>query len=141
RLPQCQAAIAVAQVILWLGPGAAWGQDAPASQPAAPESQPADFGPPPPPERGAFTLSVTDLYIGMEMDYLATRNRSSQGIRGEIVQKNRDLRVIELFGVGMSGDIGDPNLFDYRANLEFGLTQSRFEEDVESFSHTDSDNG
>lgn len=116
------------------------GQQPPATQPAAPESQPADDYAPPRP-RKPFTLSVTDLYLGMELDYESRRVRSETAYKRESTQTNRDLRVQEYVGVGLAGDIGDPGLFDWRAGLEFGLTQGRFYEAIEGFSHTDSDNG
>ncbi|HOB75466.1 MAG TPA: hypothetical protein PKG54_13190 [Phycisphaerae bacterium] len=140
RLPQCHAAIAAAQALFLAAPGIASEPDAPATQPAAPASQPVELCPPPP-ARKPFTLSVTDLYVGMELDHQNRRVRSETAYKRGSTHRNRDTRVEEYVGVGLAGDIGDPGLFDWRADLEFGLAQGRFYESQNGFSHTDSDNG
>ena len=88
-----------------------------------------------------FHLIVTDLYAGLETETQARRVRSSAPGRADSVQKNRDLRIAEILGVQLAGDVLDPNLFDWRAAFEFGLTQDEFNERSGSRSETDRQSG
>lgn len=133
----CQIAFLVLQAGGWRARHQTFAEETPASQPAGD-----DAAAPPPPRRGPFTLRATDLYTGMELDYQSRRVRSETPYKRDATShKNRDLRVSELVGLGLAGDVGDPNLFDWRAGLEFGLTQSRFVEEIDAFKQTDNDHG
>jgi hypothetical protein len=94
-----------------------------------------------PPRRDFLHLDVTDLYIGFETEYESRRVRSSVPYRRDTTHENRDLRLHELLGLSFIGDVGDPNLLEYRGNVEFGLSQNRFVEEINGFRDTDRDNG
>ncbi len=117
--------------------GTARADESPTSQPAAPKPH------------DTFHLSIADFYAGLQSDYEFRRVRSSPD-SGWIfrprssTQENRDARLEETLGLSLTGDILDPNLIDYRADLEFGLTQTRFKEKSDWPSparQTDSDSG
>ncbi len=111
----------------------------PASQPAAPPATQPSFlptGPPP------LHLNVADLWIGMESDYEVRRVRSASPYRRRnSTQENRDFLLEEKMGITLTGDIYDPSLLDYRANLIFGFAQSHYKEKVNGFHQSDSDSG
>ncbi|MFQ5490574.1 MAG: hypothetical protein ACE5GE_07620, partial [Phycisphaerae bacterium] len=69
------------------------------------------------------------------------RVRSSSPGRRDTVQINRDLVLRELLGFNLQGDIIDPNLLEFSAGFEFGMGQSRFDEELGSFDQSDSSNG
>ncbi len=99
---------------------------------------------PEPPSRikpGVFHLDFREAYLGLEADYQARRVRSSAPGRGDATQKNRNLRLAETLGLGLSGDIVDPNLVDWRAGAEFGLTQGWFDEALDGRNESDRDSG
>ncbi len=90
----------------------------------------------------SFALNVTDLYLGMELEYEQRRVRYEGTQRSDYSQTNRDLRLYELLGTTLTGHVYDPNLLEYRAALEFGLSQARFEQRLADAGYrTDSDNG
>jgi hypothetical protein len=121
---------------------AARAQESPESQPAGDAEMLPAGAPALPPPRGGFRLDVADLYLGAEMDYQSRRVRySSPSWRENRTHQNRDFRMTELFGIGMAGDVIDPALIDWRAGMEFGLTQSRFKEEIDAFSRSDDDHG
>jgi len=95
-------------------------------------SAPADDVIPEVPTR--FRLDVIDLYVGMEAEYQQRRVRSSPAGQRDSLYKNQDFRLYELVGTTLTGYIYDPNLLEYRAALEFGLSQTRFKEDDDGVS-------
>lgn len=110
---------------------------------APPSTQPADVNPPPAAEtRERFRLDFTDLFVGFEAEFQRRRVESSIPGRQDSTHKNHDLRFIERTGIGLAGFAYDPGLLEYRAALEFGLTQGRFrEQDTYGGSWSDTDNG
>ena len=111
-----------------------WAQDAP-----APATAPAAEPPTPAPK--AFHLSVVDLYVGMESEYDWRRVRYSGSGQRNTLQQNEDFRLHELVGTTLAGDVYDPNLLEYRAMLELGLSQARFREKSDGFSGEDRHSG
>jgi len=90
---------------------------------------------------GLLHLSVTDIYVDFESEYERRRVRSSVPGRRDTTHENRDLRLYETLGLTLTGDVIDPNLLDWQADLQFGLTQSRFKEHIDQLHHSDSDTG
>jgi hypothetical protein len=90
----------------------------------------------------SFGLNVTDLYLGMELEYEQRKVRYEGERRRDYSQTDRDFRLYELLGTTLAGYVYDPNLLEYRAALEFGLSQARFEQKLDGTGyHTDSDDG
>lgn len=106
----------------------AWGQAPPTTAPAAVEAPVSG-------ERRLFGINVTDLYLGLETEYAQRRVRYGGGQASNYLHENRDFRLYELVGAGLAGHIYDPNLVEYRAALEFGLSQTRFTEQADGISH------
>ncbi|MHC4441713.1 MAG: hypothetical protein ACYTA5_03880 [Planctomycetota bacterium] len=79
--------------------------------------------------------------MGFESEYEHRRVQSSAPGRKDTIHENSDLRFYETLGMSLAGDVIDPNLFDWQADLELGLTQSRFEERIDHFHDTDQDTG
>ena len=48
---------------------------------------------------------------------------------------------METLGLGLHGNVYDPNLLEYRADLEFGLSQDRFRESIDRSTEAESDSG
>jgi hypothetical protein len=103
----------------------------------APEQDSAPLLAPDWPER--FTLDIAQMYVGFEGEYESRRVRSHRSDRRDTHQENRDLRLSELFGLVLDGSAYDPNFLSYQAGLEFGLTHTRFEEEIGPYEQTDSD--
>jgi len=76
----------------------------------------------------SFHLRPAEVYLSFEGEYETRRVRSSRADLRDITHKNRDMRLRELCGITLDGDIYDPNLVEYHAQLAFGLSQTRFEE-------------
>ncbi|MDM8008774.1 MAG: hypothetical protein QUV05_21765 [Phycisphaerae bacterium] len=129
--PRIKAITMLLQISHPLLASVAWGQAAPTTTPASAEAPVSGT-----PRR--FGISVTDLYLGMEAEYGQRRVRSSSGQGRDYLHENRDFRLYELVGTGLAGHIYDPNLLDYRATLEFGLSQTRFTEEVDGVSREES---
>lgn len=106
-----------------------------------PSTQPADeeWTDSPAPER--FRLDFTDLYFGLDMVYQRRRVRTTIPRQRDTVHRNEDLRFFERAGLSLAGFVYDPGLLDYRANLEFGLTQGRFREQTNLWTRSESDSG
>lgn len=94
-----------------------------------------------PPGKERFRLDFTDLYVGFETDFQNRRVKSTIPDRRDTVHRNHDLRFIESTGLGLAGFAYDPGLLEYRAALEFGLTQGRFREDSYLGNYSDSESG
>jgi hypothetical protein len=77
---------------------------------------------------GLFHLDLAEAYFGFESDFQKRRVRYTGDPRFESTQENRDLELREYLGLELAGDVVDPNLLDWRANLEFGLEQTWFDE-------------
>lgn len=107
----------------------------------APSTQPAEEAPPiaPAPER--FRLDFTDLYVGFETEFQHRRVESTVPGKRDTLHINHDLQFIERAGVTLGGFAYDPGLLEYRAFLEFGLTQSRYREDSYLGDWADSESG
>ena len=90
---------------------------------------------------GGFRLRPVDLYLGMEADYQQQRVRSTGANGPKLTNKNRDTLIKEYLGLSLDGDVVDPNLLAYRADLEFGLDHSWYREEDDGRTHTDSENG
>jgi hypothetical protein len=110
---------------------AAWGQ---ATQPAA--SAPSDEPQPATPK--VFALRVADLYTGIESEYEQRRVKLSPSGERDSLFKSRDFRLYELVGTTLTGHVYDPNLVEYKAALEFGLSQTSFRQDDNGVSQDDS---
>jgi len=106
----------------------------------APSTQPADELPPEPP-RERFGLEFTDLYIGLDTEYQRRRVQTTIPRRRDTTHRNEDLRFIERTGLSLAGFAYDPGLLEYRAALEFGMTQGRFREESELWTRSESDHG
>lgn len=90
---------------------------------------------------GGFRLRPVDLYLGMEMEYQQQRVRSTGAQGPKLTNKNRDTRIEEYLGLLLEGDVVDPNLLAYRADLEFGLDHAWYREEYAGETDTDSDDG
>ncbi len=129
----------------WFAVSAARAEDpppasAPSDDAAARATQPWDDEVGPRPDM--FRLNVADLYVGFQTDYQFRRVRSSTQYRWrDSTHENSDLRLREVAGTTLAGHLYDPNLFEYRASLEFGLTQTRFVEKENRWRDADSDWG
>lgn len=89
-----------------------------------------------------FRLDFTDLYVGFETEFQRQRVRTTVPGQKDSVHRNSDLRLIERTGLSLAGFAYDPGLLEYRAALEFGLTQGRFrEESSYSGNWSDSESG
>ncbi|MBI4580462.1 MAG: hypothetical protein HY718_12210 [Planctomycetes bacterium] len=128
------------QAWVMLVSAAVWGQAPPDVPPPASAPAPDDAAPPPP-DRPRFRLDATDLYVGFETEFENRRVKSTVPYRRDTTHENHDLRFIESAGITLGGFVYDPNLLEYRAQLEFGLTQGRFREDINRWSDTEDDNG
>lgn len=125
----------LASVILhagvWLpAPGAAAGEAEEGREPAPARTNP-----------GAVHLGISEFYLGLESEYEWRRVKSSVPRKRDTTQKNSDFYLAETLGLGLQGDIIDPALVDWQANLTFGLTQGWFRETIESFEEMDRDSG
>lgn len=96
---------------------------------------------PPSASRDWFHLDPRQLYIGFEGDYEERRVLSSRPDRRNTLHENRDLRLDGLLGFGFDSYLYDPNLLAIDADLELGVTQTRFVEEIDGFRQTERDNG
>lgn len=102
--------------------------DLPASNDASADSQDAAVEAAAP-NRERFRLDFTDLFVGFDAEYQRQRVETTIPRQRDTVHRNRDLRLIERTGLSLGGFAYDPGLLEYRAALEFGLTQGRFREE------------
>ena len=129
-------------LIVVLPPGDAWAvaPDAPKSPdtPGVPGTPNAPDTPNPPDadreigasprlQPGVFHLGFDSLYVGFEGNGQWREVRSASRRLRTTQQDNRDLYFREVIGFGLHGDVVDPGLVDFTANLELGLNQ------IESF--------
>lgn len=131
--PRVKAITMLLQISPPLLVSAAWGQAPPTTAPASVQAT-VPGGP------RWFGINVTDLYVGIEAEYEQRRVSSSGGRRYNYLHENRDFRLYELVGTSFAGHIYDPNLVEYRAALEFGLSQTRFREEVDGVSREENQN-
>ena len=88
---------------------------------------------PEPPSRlkpGVVHLDRADAYLGLEAEYDRRNVRSSVPRKQDSDHENRDLRLRELLGLQLMGDLVDPALLDWKADLELGLTHDWYEENT-----------
>lgn len=90
---------------------------------------------------GFLHFQATELFLEIEGSYEQRRVRSSRPGRVDSVQRNRDWRFGEALSLRLDGDVIDPNLFAWQAQLKLGLSQERFHETLDWYRHTDSDTG
>lgn len=102
-------------------PSASQPASAPAEEPWV-ESVPADMP-------RTFALNIADLHLGMESEYERRTMTTSLPRKRDTRFESRDFRLRELLGTTVSGHVYDPNLLEYRAMLELGLEQNRFDQD------------
>ena len=107
-------------------------------------------GPPPPPKRpGWFHLDRLSGYLELEADYEQQRRRrktsdKTLGLslrRSELRQSNTDWGFREKLNLEVAGDVVHPHVFSFEGSFAVGLDQSHFRETVNSWTHTDTDNG
>ncbi|HPD30503.1 MAG TPA: hypothetical protein PLL20_10945 [Phycisphaerae bacterium] len=124
--PGIKAIATLLQIVHPLFALVALGQAPPTTAPAAGETPVSG-------ERRLFGINLTDLYVGIEGEYAQRRVRYG-GETSDYLHENRDFRLYELVGAGLAGHIYDANLIEYRATLEFGLSQTRFTEQADGVS-------
>jgi hypothetical protein len=93
---------------------------------------------------GALHLNYVGAYLEFETRYEDRRVRySSQPRQGKrsLLQKNHELEFRETLGLNLAGDVFDPNLIDWRADLSLGLRQTDYHESVFGNKRGDYDNG
>ncbi|MBN1343777.1 MAG: hypothetical protein JXQ73_13930 [Phycisphaerae bacterium] len=90
---------------------------------------------------GVLHIDRADVYLGFESDYERRRVTYRGSDRFRSRYEERDFELRELLGMQLMGDVVDPGLLDWRADLEFGLTQDRWEEKIGSYHDVDWDTG
>ncbi|MBN2563195.1 MAG: hypothetical protein JXQ75_19910 [Phycisphaerae bacterium] len=93
---------------------------------------------------GALHLDYAAAYLEFESGYQDRRVKYSSKPRTgkrSLLQKNHELEFREKLGLNLAGDVFDPNLIDWRADLALGLTQTDYRESVFGRKHGDYDNG
>jgi hypothetical protein len=90
---------------------------------------------------GGFHFKVSEIYTDIDAEYQSRRVKSAPRGRSDETQKNRNLWLAETFGLAATGDIVDPDLIDWRAGFEFGLTQGWFTEKRDRLDEHDRDSG
>lgn len=115
-------------LVVW--PVASFAQDAPV------EDEPAS-----PIKPGLFHFSLQRVRLEFEGDYEWRKVRDRPSRQRKLFQKNVDFRLRESISLRFEGDVIDPNLIEWTADLTFGLRQSRFREEINHFDRTDSDTG
>jgi len=88
---------------------------------------------------GWLHFSATELAVEFEAG-IENRRVGSDDPRTRS-QRNRDIRFEEAVQLRLDGDIVDPLLVNWQADLKLGLAQERFQERIGSEEHTDSDSG
>ncbi len=91
-----------------------------------------------------FRLDITDLFVGFESDFEHRRVTTTIPMQRDTTYTDHTLRFYETTGLTLSGFAYDPNLLEYSAALEFGLTQDRFKEKETGFplySNSENDDG
>ena len=134
---------ALAGMVLVTAP--AWGlrpdENPPTASKPTQASQPADGEQARLLGNGRSRFDVTGLWLGFEADYQNRHVRSESERRRDSTHENKDYRFTELTGLSLEGCLYDPNLLEYRADLEFGLTQSAWREELDFDHESDRDNG
>ncbi len=113
----------------------------PATAPAEDEASAARDGGEASTGRQPFHLRPSDLYVGIEGDYERRTVRSAGFRRPNSAHRSSDLRLREVVGLSLDGDLYDPNLLSYQADLRFGLEQTRFDERFGGIRQSESDDG
>jgi len=90
-----------------------------------------------------ITLDQIDAYLEFKADLSHTRvdQPSGQFLRRRRSQSNRERVLEEHIGFSLSGTVIDPKFITFAGEFGFALTQSHFEEKINSFERTDADNG
>lgn len=89
--------------------------------------------------RGPLTLSYVDAYIEGEAEYgyqKVRTERTSSLPRGR-TQRNRQWIFEERLGLSFGGSMFEPGKFDFGGSVSFGLTQTRFKEEIDGFDSLD----
>lgn len=97
-----------------------------------------------PPRPKPFDLRFDEMYLGVETEYEQRRVRSERPDRRDSTQRNRDLLVVENLGLRFSGSAVSPDVLSFQGGVEFGLVQSRFDEEIDrgfTFDRSESDSG
>lgn len=100
-----------------------------------------DFDPPPPPDRDKFAMEMSELYLGFSLDYAKRWIKSDYSGGATDDWRMSNLRLTETVGFSLAGFAYDPNLLEYRAQLEFGLLQGRYRETIDHYRRTENDDG
>lgn len=90
---------------------------------------------------GVLHVDRLDAYVGFDAEFERRRVRSSAPRKRDVTHENTDLTFRELIGLELSGDVIDPALLDWKADLEFGLDQDRFEEKIGGDRDVEGDTG
>lgn len=90
---------------------------------------------------GWFHLSVERLSLDLESGYEWREVRERRARRTTLHHKNVDFRLRESAAVQLGGDVVDPELVEWTADLRFGLQQDRFREEIDGLRRVDSANG
>ncbi len=91
---------------------------------------------------GALHLDYVSAYLELEAGYEKRRVKYKRSIGREgLIHENREIEFRESLGLSLAGDVIDPALVDWRADLVLGLSQLDSRETSGGRTQNDSDNG
>jgi hypothetical protein len=90
---------------------------------------------------GTVHVHRGDAWLGFDTDYEWQRVKYHGSDRARSRYESRDLLLREVLGLQLLGDVVDPALLEWKADLELGLEQERFDEDAGRFDDTGWDTG
>ncbi len=91
----------------------------------------------------SLRLDHFDAYLELQGEFSSARVETDLRDRfsGQRSQRNRDWELQERIGLNLGGAVFDPSVLTFGGDLSFALTQSRFDERIDDFDHTDTDTG
>ncbi len=122
----------------WLAAGGVTAAEPPAdaTTPSAATSRPSTSGEGAPPWRirpGLLHLNALGGFVGFESEYDQRRVRSSAPRKRDSQYEDQALRLSEVVGLTLAGDVVDPNLVDWHGSFEFGPQQALYREVIDGF--------